>query len=196
MEIFEENLLQGIDALLMPLDSPIVEAFVPIDNEGAADDEGDEADDGVEIVEDDGFEYKGHWVGANGGWIAVVQHPGRWYMQNVYRMVKIGRPPVQHVGIHPYRLQWYPCTPFTYSYQRASIELLKIQITMKSHKWGDKWHYDTIAVFDKFIAIIQQPHDRDWIILRNGYLAPAKYVDAIATDMGGTMERIYTVTKP
>ena len=57
-------------------------------------------------------------------------------------------------------------------------------------------HFNAIAVFDKVIAVIHKPHDTDWIILRNDYLAPATYVDAIATNLYGEDERIYAVTAP
>ena len=61
---------------------------------------------------------------------------------------------------------------------------------------GEEWHFSAIAVFDKVIAVIHKPHDTDWIILRNDYLAPATYVDAIATNLYGEDERIYAVTAP
>ena len=63
-------------------------------------------------------------------------------------------------------------------------------------KVNNKWYYNAIAVFDKFIAIIEQPRDRDWIILLNDYLAPATYVDAFAISRLYSMDSIYAVTQP
>ena len=51
-----------------------------------------------------------------------------------------------------------------------------------------------MAVFGKFIATIDFPCDRDWIILRNDYLTPAMYVDAIAKCLiSGSIDRIDAV---
>ena len=139
----------------------------------------------------------GHWVGANGEWIAFAQRPGRWYLQNVYTMVQVELPPVQRVEIDQYEAEWYPCPPFTYYYQHARIELLNIDIAKKSSKFGEQWHYNAIAVFDKFIATIECPYQKDWTILRNDYLAPATYVDAFSiTNSLEGMSRIYAVTEP
>lgn len=131
-------LLQTIDALLMPLDDPTIAAVVPVDDPKPNDD--------CDIVDDNGFEITGHWVGAHGDWIAFAERPGRWYLQNVYTMVKVELPPVQRVGIEHEEAQWHPCPPFTYYYQHARIELLKIQITkvpiskyfyhLSSHFWN------------------------------------------------------------
>lgn len=168
----------------MPLDKPTVEALIPVD------------DDIPGTWDSTGYENKGHWVGANGGWIVIAKHPGRWYLQNVYNMVRIEMPPVQRVDICPAEDQWNPCPPCTYIYKHARIELLKILITKKPYRSGKEGEYSVMAVFDKFIAIISVPFDRDWIILRNDYLAPAKYVDALAVGFLYPMERIYAVTEP
>ena len=49
-------LLQTIDAFLLPLDNPTIEAVVPVDDPKTNDD--------CDIVDDNGFEITGHWVGA------------------------------------------------------------------------------------------------------------------------------------
>lgn len=131
-------LSQTIDVLLMPLDDPTIAVVVPVDDPKPNDD--------CDIVDDNGFEITGHWVGAHGDWIAFAERPGRWYLQNVYTMVKVELPPVQRVGIEHEEAQWHPCPPFTYYYQHARIELLKIQITkvpiskyfyhLSSHFWN------------------------------------------------------------
>ena len=54
-----------------------------------------------------------------------------------------------------------------------------------------------MVVFDKFIATIDFPCDRDRIILRNDYLTLATYVNSIAKCLiSGSIDRIYTVTEP
>jgi hypothetical protein len=172
------NVFQGINAALMLL--PIVNSIIPVKDKGPA---------------------KKHWVGANGEWIAFVQHPGRWYMENVYTMVAIDLPHVDRVSIYPLEHQWYPyisCPPppLTYEYHQRCFDLLKIQITSKPFMRDLEWQYSAIAVFDKFIAIIHRMRDSDWIILRNDYLAPTKYVDVVGLSMGHYEEHIFTVTKP
>ena len=86
--------------------------------------------------------------------------------------------------------------PLGYEYQYGRFNLVKIQITSKPFIRDQVWHYNAIAVFEKFIAIIHGPRDTDWIILRNDYLAPTRYVDAIAIAMGEYEERIFAVTEP
>jgi hypothetical protein len=104
---------------------------------------------------------------------------------------------MQRVGIDQYEAEWYPCPPFTYYYQHARIELLKIHIAKKPSKFCKEWHYNAIAVFDKFIATIECPYQKDWTILRNDYLAPATYVDAFSIgNSPECMTRIYAVTEP
>ena len=157
------NLLQEIDALLIPLDKPTVDAFIPLDDEeGPA---------------------KKQWVGGTEEWVAFVQHPGRWCLQNVYRNVDFDLPAVERVDINPIVDYWERGIPLTYEYKRARIQLPKIEITsrpiMRGRDGKEEWHYSAIAVFDKLIAIIKHPRDIDWIILRHDYLAPAKYVDTI-----------------
>jgi hypothetical protein len=72
------------------------------------------------------------------------------------------------------------------------MQLLKIQITAEPYRVGNKWNYYVIAVFDKMIAIMRGgSRDVQWRILRNDYLAPSRYVDAILTS-----GRIYAVTAP
>jgi hypothetical protein len=62
--------LQIIDTLLMPLGNPIVHTVVHVD------DGGPKTSDDAEIVEDDGFQRAGHWMGANEEWIAFAQRVG------------------------------------------------------------------------------------------------------------------------
>jgi hypothetical protein len=72
------------------------------------------------------------------------------------------------------------------------MQLLKIQITAEPYRVGHRWNYYVIAVFDKIIAIMRGgSRDVQWRILRNDYLAPSRYVDAILTT-----GRIYAVTAP
>jgi hypothetical protein len=102
------NILQCIDASLMLLDSPTVNSIIPFKDKGPA---------------------KKHWVGANGEWIAFVQHPGRWYMENIYTMVEIDLPHVERVSIYPVEHQWYiyiSCPPLSYEYHHGRFDLLKI----------------------------------------------------------------------
>jgi hypothetical protein len=148
----------------MPLDSPSAKAFVPCTQEGPGDK---------------------HWVGSNGEWVAVVQEQARWSLLNVYTDEEIPLPSVHNVGI-------VPDGPFLYRYDLAHMQLLKIQITAEPYRVGNKWNYYVIAVFDKMIAIMRGgSRDVQWRILRNDYLAPSRYVDAILTS-----GRIYAVTAP
>jgi hypothetical protein len=71
----------------MLLDSPTVNSIIPVKDKRPS---------------------KKHWVGANGEWIAFVQHPGRWYMENVYTTVEIDLPPVELVSIYPVKHQCIP----------------------------------------------------------------------------------------
>jgi hypothetical protein len=103
---------------------------------------------------------------------------------------------VQRVRIDPYEPQWYPFPHFTYYYQHTRIELLKIHIVEKSRKFGEQWHYNAIAVFDKFIATIECPYEKDWIILWNDYRAPAYFDTFFVSNCLQGMSRIYAVTEP
>ena len=150
--------------MLMSLDAPSASASVPWDDVGPG---------------------QKHWVGANGEWVAVVQFFSRWYLLNVYTNVQIEVPSVQNVGIN------YHNSPFLYHHDMARIRLNKIQIASPPQFVGNKWKYDLIAVFDKCIAIMRGGTDVDWRILRNEFLAPARYVDAIMD-----FTRIYAVTEP
>lgn len=156
--------MQGINAKVMPLDAPSAGAFVPCVDAGP----------GLK-----------HWVGANGEWVAFVQDQARWYLLNVYTNVEIEVPSVQNVGIY------YHHSPFHYHHDMARIRLNKIQIASPPELVGNRWRYDLIAVFDKFIAVMRGGRDVNWRILCNDFLAPSRYVDAI---MDG--ERIYAVTSP
>ena len=163
----------------MPLDKPTVPAFV----------HAPERDHG-----------RRQWVGSKGDWIAFSQDDGPLTMRNVYAMVEITLPSLENVGIsrdHP----WPPDGPeaFRFKYKLARTELLKIQISTAPYLADDVWRYEAIAVFDKLIAFVQKPRDREWIILRNNSLAPRRYVDAVAipnTDFWGHLLRIYVVTEP
>lgn len=69
--------------------------------------------------------------------------------------------------------------------------MLKIQITGEPFMVGGNWHYYVIAVFDKVVAIMLGGREPDWIILKNDFLRPSFYADAILDN-----DRIYAVTEP
>ncbi|KAM0837989.1 hypothetical protein ACQ4PT_061274 [Festuca glaucescens] len=73
----------------------------------------------------------------------------------------------------------------------ASLVLLKIQITGEPFLVEGRWHYCAITVFDKTIVMMMGGRDYDWRILKNDFLRPSFYADAIL-DEG----RIYAVTEP
>ncbi|KAM0908765.1 hypothetical protein ACQ4PT_015247 [Festuca glaucescens] len=156
-------LIRGIDASLTPLDSAVVSAFVP-----------------CRVI---GRNNK-HWVGANGDWVAFVQDQAQWTLLNVYTKAEITLPSIRNVGIHP-------DDHFRYHWEMASLVLLKIQITGEPFLFEGRWHYCAIAVFDKTIAIMMGGTDSDWRILKNDFLRPSLYADAIY-DEG----RIYAITEP
>ena len=64
---------------------------------------------------------------------------------------------------------------------------MKIQINTAPYLADDVWRYEVIAVFDKLIAFVHKPRDREWIILRNNSLAPRRYVDYEDTKGGGRL---------
>ena len=137
-----------------------------------------------------------HWVGSNGEWMAFVWDLDRWSLKNVYRELELPLPSIQRVGITPKHDEWPPAPPFCYKYKQAMLELLKIQIPARPYLIEGVWHYDAIAVFDKLIAFIHWPRDKDWIILHNHCLWPARYVDAVTTsDWRRLPRRIYAVTE-
>ena len=73
-----------------------------------------------------------------------------------------------------------------------SLELLKIQITNEPFTdVNGVWHYDLVAVFDKVVAIMRGGVDPQWKILKNNYLAPSTFVDAIMYN-----QVIYAVIEP
>ena len=103
---------------------------------------------------------------------------------NVYTQTVVDLPSVRNVGIHP-------DGPFVYRYDMTRMQLLKIQITNTPYRIGGIWNYYVIAVFDKFIAIMRGARDQNWRILRNDFLAPSRYVDAILDG-----DRICALTAP
>ena len=138
-----------------------------------------------------------HWVGSNGEWMAFVWDLDRWSLKNVYRELELPLPYIQRVGITPIHDEWSPAPPFCYEYKLAKLELLKIQIPCRPYLIEGVWHYNAIAVFDKLITFIHCPHDKDWIILNNHCLRPAKYVDDITTnDYSRRPRHIYVVIEP
>ena len=148
----------------MPLDGPSIHASVPCSQTDPR---------------------QKHWVGGNGEWVANVQYLTRWYLLNVYTNIQIKVPYVQNVGIN------YQNSLFVYHHNMARISLNKIQIATRPCLVANNWMYDVIAVFDTCIAIMHDGRDVDWMILRNEFLAPPRYVDAIMH-----VQRIYAVTEP
>jgi hypothetical protein len=71
--------MQGIDALLMPLDRPIVQAFVSATEER--------------------IEEKENWVGLNDEWIVMVKLNTIWHLRNIYTMEEILVESVENTGI-------------------------------------------------------------------------------------------------
>jgi hypothetical protein len=150
-----------------------------------------------------------HWVGANGDWVAFVQDQAQWTLMNVYTKAEITLPSIRNVGIHPddhfrycsisryftiffdlFKPKVFKIPP-RYHWEMASLVLLKIQITGEPFMFEGRWHYCAIAVFDKTLAIMMGGMDSDWRILKNDFLRPSFYADAIY-DEG----RIYAVTEP
>ena len=81
--------------------------------------------------------------------------------------------------------------------QQARSGALKVLLPQRPRQEYGKWHYDAIVVFDKVIAFISWPNDKEWIILRDEYLRPEKYVDAVFTSgWSDSPHRIYAVTEP
>ena len=145
-----------------------------------------------------------HWAVAHGEWIARVKatEPDRWILFNIYRDEVQTLPSLQEVGITADTSGWPPNKPFSYKYKEAPIELVKIQIPSRpflgSHKGKEVVHYDSIAVFDKFLLFASFPCWKDWTILHRACLAPNKYVDAVAVgcQVYERQTSIYTVTTP
>ena len=61
--LINANFVEGIEASLMPLDSPSIRAFVPSRGIGRN---------------------NKHWAGANGEWVTFVDEQARWSLLNVY----------------------------------------------------------------------------------------------------------------
>lgn len=125
-----------------------------------------------------------HWVGSNGEWLAMMQEEDRCFLLNVYTH--------EEVPVASFRSnRILPAAPFIYRYNMARMQLLKIQIVEPPYRFGNTWHFNLIAVFDKVVAMLRGGRDISWTILRNDFLAPSRYVDAIMHNA-----RIYAVTAP
>jgi hypothetical protein len=162
--------MQGIDALLMPLDRPIVEAFVPATEER--------------------IEEKENWVGLNDEWIVMVKLNTIWHLRNIYTMEGIPVESVENTDIISEGMWW---GSYRYHYQMGEMHLLKVQIVDKPFKLGSVWQYNLVAVFDKLIAILRGGRGETWRVLRLDNLAPCKFVDALSDRW---LTRIYAVTEP
>ena len=66
--------------------------------------------------------------------MAFVQVGDHWSMENVYTTENFPLPSMQHVGITQQITVGCLTPPFAYTYKLARIELLKIQIPLKSFK--------------------------------------------------------------
>jgi hypothetical protein len=113
----------------------------------------------------------------------------------MYRDVTIDLPLLAHIGVLPA----HPTCAF--SYKQCELQLLKIQITKTPYmeQGSDQWHYEAIVIFEKLIAYVDRPQDNDWVILKNYYLAPRRYVNACAFRRFGDrteLYRVYAVTEP
>jgi hypothetical protein len=105
--------MQGIDALLMPLDRPIVEAFVH--------------------ATEDRIEEKENWVGSNDEWIVLVKLKTIWHLRNVYTMEEIPVESVENTGILSEGMWW---GAYRYHYHIGEMNLMKVQIVDKPFKLG------------------------------------------------------------
>ena len=142
-----------------------------------------------------------NWVGGNGEWLVLLSQDGStWTLKNCYRSKRLAVPSLKGVGITAFNSGWPPpISEFAYRFNMAELDLVKVQLPHRPREGAWKnWEYDLLAVFDKAITFIRCPEDKEWTVLRDDFLRPEKYVDAVFTYGYSSYrpQHIYAATEP